>query len=82
MSNIDDLTGDTGPIHEALGRLAALVDYSEYGGAPLLGVNGTVIIGHGRSDAKAVANALRWAREIKRHHVNQKIIEAVKETVV
>jgi glycerol-3-phosphate acyltransferase PlsX len=39
------------------------LDYSEYGGAPLLGVNGVVIIGHGRSSAKAVKNAIRLAHE-------------------
>lgn len=39
------------------------LDYSEYGGAPLLGVNGVVIIAHGRSDAKAIKNAVRVAKE-------------------
>lgn len=38
------------------------LDYSEYGGAPLLGVNGNVYICHGRSDAKTIANAIRFAR--------------------
>ncbi len=38
------------------------MDYSEYGGAPLLGVNGVVIIGHGRSNVNAVKNAIRVAR--------------------
>jgi len=40
------------------------LDYSEYGGAPLLGVDGVVIIGHGRSSAQAVKNAVRLAHEI------------------
>ena len=39
------------------------LDYSEYGGAPLLGVNGMVIVAHGRSDALAIRSALRAARE-------------------
>jgi glycerol-3-phosphate acyltransferase PlsX len=39
------------------------LDYSEYGGAPLLGVNGMVIVAHGRSDAAAIRSALRAARE-------------------
>jgi len=43
---------------EALGKLKAAIDYKSYGGALLLGVNGVVIIGHGRSDEKAVANAI------------------------
>lgn len=47
----------------ALQRLRRRLDYSEYGGAPLLGVAGTVIIAHGRSRARAVRNALRAARD-------------------
>lgn len=42
-------------------RIFRRLDYREYGGAPLLGVNGVVIIGHGRSDAKAVKNAIHMA---------------------
>ncbi len=39
------------------------LDYAEYGGLPLLGVNGSAIISHGRSKAKAIKNALRVARQ-------------------
>ena len=46
---------------EALVRVQREIDYSEYGGALLLGVSGVVVIGHGRSNARAVANALRLA---------------------
>ncbi len=53
------------------------LDYSEYGGAPLLGVNGIVIIGHGRSNAKAIKNAIRAAGEEVERQVNQKIVEAL-----
>ncbi len=53
------------------------LDYSEYGGAPLLGVNGVVIIGHGRSNVKAIKNAIRVATHEVAHQVNQKIIEAI-----
>ena len=42
----------------ALRHFRRRVDYSEYGGAPLLGLNGLCIVGHGRSSAKAVANAV------------------------
>ncbi|HEX5422463.1 MAG TPA: phosphate acyltransferase PlsX [Candidatus Acidoferrales bacterium] len=48
-------------------------DYSEYGGAPLLGVRGITIIGHGRSNPNAVKNAIRVAAEMCRSHVNEKI---------
>ncbi|MBI5144997.1 MAG: phosphate acyltransferase PlsX [Candidatus Omnitrophica bacterium] len=53
------------------------LDYSEYGGAPLLGVNGVVIIGHGRSNAKAIKNAIRVAKEEVERKFNEKIIEAI-----
>jgi glycerol-3-phosphate acyltransferase PlsX len=48
-------------------------DYSEYGGAPLLGVRGITIIGHGRSNANAIKNAIRVASELCRSRVNEKI---------
>ena len=47
--------------HEALGDIKRAIDYSSYGGALLLGVRGIVVIGHGRSDASAVANAIAVA---------------------
>jgi glycerol-3-phosphate acyltransferase PlsX len=53
------------------------LDYAEYGGAPLLGVDGVVIIGHGRSNARAIKNAIRVAGEEVEGKVNQKIIEAI-----
>ena len=53
------------------------LDYSEYGGAPLLGVDGICIIGHGRSNPKAIKNAIRVAAEFANQHVNQHIIEAI-----
>lgn len=51
------------------------VDYSEYGGAPLLGVDGLVLISHGRSTAKAIKNAVRAAKEQIEHNVLEKIKE-------
>jgi phosphate acyltransferase len=49
------------------------VDYSEYGGAPLLGVRGVCIICHGRSNANAIKNAIRVAAEFSAGQVNQRI---------
>nr|MBP7618624.1 phosphate--acyl-ACP acyltransferase [Geothrix sp.] len=49
----------------------------EYGGAPLLGVKGVSIIGHGRSDAKAVRNAIRAALRAAEHHLHERIQERV-----
>jgi glycerol-3-phosphate acyltransferase PlsX len=49
------------------------IDYSEYGGAPLLGVRGVCIIAHGRSNANAIKNAIRVAFEMAHGRVNEKI---------
>ncbi len=53
------------------------IDYSEYGGAPLLGIDGVCIIAHGGSSANAIKNAIRVAHESLLHNVNQHIIEAL-----
>ena len=47
------------------------VDYSEYGGAPLLGVKGVSIICHGRSNANAIKNAIRVAAEFAGGKINE-----------
>ncbi len=52
----------------ALRRFRRRVDYSEYGGAPLLGVGGVTIVGHGRSSAKAVRNAVAVAYRFAASH--------------
>ncbi|MGH9687879.1 MAG: phosphate acyltransferase PlsX [Candidatus Acidiferrales bacterium] len=57
----------------AFDALRRRTDYSEYGGAPLLGIRGITIIGHGRSNANAVKNAMRVASELCRSRVNEKI---------
>ena len=49
------------------------VDYSEYGGAPLLGVRGVCLICHGGSNANAIKNAIRVAAEFAEGRVNEKI---------
>ncbi len=49
------------------------LDYSEYGGAPLLGVRGACLIGHGRSNAKAVRNAIKAAHEFVARRIPEKI---------
>ncbi len=47
------------PLRGAVRRLRGRLDYREFGGAPLLGINGVSIVGHGKSDARAVATAVR-----------------------
>lgn len=49
------------------------VDYSESGGAPLLGLNGICVICHGRSNAKAIKNAIRVAKEFAEGRINERI---------
>jgi glycerol-3-phosphate acyltransferase PlsX len=51
------------------------LDYSEYGGAPLLGVRGVCIISHGRANANAIRNAIRVCSEFSQGQVNQRIEE-------
>ncbi|MCG4231155.1 phosphate acyltransferase PlsX, partial [Campylobacter jejuni] len=55
-------------------RLKKHIDWQEYGGAPLLGVNGCVIISHGKSDARAIKNAIFQAINFSESNINQ-IIE-------
>jgi glycerol-3-phosphate acyltransferase PlsX len=50
-------------LRPGLRKVFRRLDYSEYGGVPLLGVNGSAIVSHGRSNAKAIQNALRVARQ-------------------
>lgn len=51
------------------------MDYTEYGGAPLLGVKGAVIVAHGSSNQKAIRNAIRVAREAAENQVVEAIAE-------
>ena len=64
---------------QAYRELRQLSDAAEYGGAPLLGVNGVCIIGHGASSPTAIRNAIRVATEFVRHQVNEHIVARVKD---
>jgi glycerol-3-phosphate acyltransferase PlsX len=64
-------------IKPALRQILKQIDPFEIGGAPLLGVNGVVIIGHGRSNAKAIKNAIHQAE----HAVNANIIATITESI-
>jgi glycerol-3-phosphate acyltransferase PlsX len=61
----------------SLKRFKKDIDYAEYGGAPLLGVDGVVIIGHGRSNVKAIKNAIRVAKEEVERKFNEQVTAAV-----
>ncbi len=58
-------------------RFKKRVSYDEYGGAPLLGVNGIGIVSHGKSNARAIMNAILGARQMQLRGVNEKIVAAV-----
>jgi glycerol-3-phosphate acyltransferase PlsX len=57
-------------------------DYDEYGGAPLLGINGTCIISHGRSTSKAIKNALRVAADFSEKRVHKVIAFEIEKSMV
>jgi glycerol-3-phosphate acyltransferase PlsX len=65
-------------IKPAIRNFKKRTDYSEYGGAPLLGINGTCIISHGRSSAKAIKNAIRVAAEMSKTKVHEIISNTLK----
>ncbi len=56
-------------------RVLKITDYTEYGGVPLLGVNGVCIIAHGRSSSRAIVSALRVAKQAAEQHT----IEAIRD---
>ena len=62
---------------DAFRQLRKEVDYSEHGGAPLLGVNGISIIAHGSSGGKAIKNAIRVAYEAVRNNLNGNMVKAI-----
>ena len=64
-------------VKPALGAIKKLLDPGEQGAAPMLGVNGLVFIGHGRSDAFAIKNAVRVAKEA----VDVKVLDAMKSAI-
>ncbi|MBF0336495.1 MAG: phosphate acyltransferase PlsX [Nitrospirae bacterium] len=56
-------------------------DYAEYGGAPLLGINGTCIICHGRSSAKAIRNAIKVTNQLVKVDINRIISDAIEKSM-
>ena len=61
----------------AFKKLKKRIDYAEYGGAVLLGINGICVIGHGRSNARAIKNAVIKAHQSMEGEVNAHIIEEI-----
>ncbi len=63
-------------------RIYKKYDYNEYGGAPLLGVNGTALICHGASKSRTIKNAIITSKEYHTKKINDKIIEYLAKTTV
>jgi phosphate acyltransferase len=68
-------------IQPVLKKIHAKHDWQEYGGAPLLGVNGYCLICHGRSEAKAIMNAIRVGKQLHASGVNPKIIDKIEKSI-
>ncbi len=64
----------------ALKAFRKKVDYAEYGGAPLLGIQGTGMICHGSSSPRAIMNAIRMAYDYEARQVNRQLIEQLSKT--
>ena len=62
-------------------RLRRRIDYAEFGGAPLLGVNGVSIICHGRSSAKAIRNAIGRAKALVESRLNELIQQDIQDSL-
>jgi glycerol-3-phosphate acyltransferase PlsX len=69
------------PLAGRLRRIWRRLDYREYGGAPLLGINGVCVIAHGRSNARAIRNAVRVASEAARHQLPERINTAMTQAL-
>ncbi|WP_298269603.1 phosphate acyltransferase PlsX [Geobacter sp.] len=69
-------------VRKAFKNFKKKVDYAEYGGAPLLGINGVAMICHGGSNVKAIKNAIHFAHEYARKGVNQRLVEKLESDFV
>lgn len=67
-------------MRQAQDSIKRRIDYSEYGGVPLLGINGTCFICHGHSSPKAIKSAVRAACEYVRRDINRLLIEALRDS--
>ncbi len=65
----------------AFRTLKRRIDYAEYGGAPLIGINGISIISHGRSSDRAIKNAIRVASELAKSNVNRHVHEDIEKNM-
>jgi glycerol-3-phosphate acyltransferase PlsX len=73
------LLGRTGGlmIRPGINRIRGRLDWREFGGAPLLGIDGVAVVAHGRSDARAIKNAVRVAKQA----VEADLVSTIRETL-
>lgn len=70
-----------GSLKPVMKKIYAKHDWQEYGGAPLLGVGGYCLICHGRSEARAIKNAIRVGKQLVGSQINQKIVEQISQSI-
>jgi len=66
----------------AFGKIKKMLDPSETGAAPLLGIDALVFVGHGRSDARALVSAIRSAKQAVENHLLDNLRSAINETII
>lgn len=72
---VKNMPDQTEQILKSIEKISHLYDFNDYGGAPLLGVDGIWIICHGATESKGIMNAIRVSREVASHEVNKHIVE-------
>jgi glycerol-3-phosphate acyltransferase PlsX len=73
-----NLVGEFKPVMD---KIYAKHDWQEYGGAPLLGVDGYCLICHGRSQSRAIKNAIRVAKQLTSSKINDKIVQTIQSSI-
>jgi glycerol-3-phosphate acyltransferase PlsX len=82
LSEIQAIAPDMlGTFKPVMKKLYEQHDWREYGGAPLLGVGGYCLICHGRSDARAIRNAIRVGKQLASSGINEKIVERIEKSI-
>jgi glycerol-3-phosphate acyltransferase PlsX len=69
------------PFKAAMNKIYQRHDFQEYGGAPLLGVGGYCLICHGRSDSRAIMNAIRVGRQLAKSGINDTIVREIAASI-
>jgi glycerol-3-phosphate acyltransferase PlsX len=79
LASLQEMTPDlVDRISPVMKKVQTELDWRDYGGAPLLGVAGLCLICHGRSDARAIKNAIRVGKQLCGNGINEKIVAKIK----